>query len=206
MTSFEPYVPAGITRGLCGGSRQGDSTGRKLPSPSWKARLSRPGSAWRVLNAWGVLPLGTRACSGHFLETSRRPVWAPFSPRGLLPISEAEADSKLAARVLRKVRQETLLSGPGDKERALVVLLMQLPALLSSSLVIAPGPQSLRAAPGPGLKRSRHTQEHSWPRWLRSSPAWLGGKVRCEGNPGHPALPQDPRAFRESRMGNLVRA
>ena len=119
MTSCEPYVPAGITRGLWGGSRQGDSTGRKLPSPSWKARLSRPGSAWRVLNAWEVLPLGTRACSGRFLETSRRPVWAPFSPRGPLAISEAEADSKLAARVLRKARQETLLSGPGDKERAL---------------------------------------------------------------------------------------
>lgn len=50
-----------------------------------------------------------------------------------MAIREAEADSKLAAQVLRKVRQETLLSGPGDKERVLVVLSTQLPALLSSS-------------------------------------------------------------------------
>ena len=60
-------------------------------------------------------------------------MWAPSSPRGPLVIREAEADSKLAAGVLRKARQETLLSGPGDKERVLVVLPTQLPALLSSS-------------------------------------------------------------------------
>ena len=128
-----------------------------------------------------------RACSSRFLDTSQRPVWAPSSPRGPLAIREAEADSKLAARVLRKAKQETLLSGPGDKERVLLVLPTQLPALLSSSQArVSELPLDL------GGSRSRRTQEHRWPRWLRSSPAWLGGKVRSEGNPGHPCIVPGP--------------
>lgn len=71
--------------------------------PPWQAGLGL-GQAWGALT-WGVSSQ-VQACSGQSQERAAESPWGP------LAIREAAANLNLAARVFRKVRQETLRFGP----------------------------------------------------------------------------------------------